>query len=260
MKQHKKQSLSNRKIFICHQSYEPSHFLALYREAEKYGYEVADYLILDPKTAVKTFLKEIKQNGCIYSLKVAIGYLPRFHKLLSLKNQIVIIGLAPYDYLLNFYSFLIKRNNCIYFTSWQNWTGSEYPKGSVNNKQYYELVLSKKMKGIACVSSCTYNQVSCFNNNTVIVNHSVEIEKYAINLKNRWNDKKKYIYIGQLIERKNISLILNWINQNSNMDFEFCFAGDGVLKDEIVKIASYDDRVTYVGVLKKEDIYNCLTH
>lgn len=80
--------------------------------------------------------------------------------------------------------------------------------------------------------------------------------------RNFTNRISKFIYIGQLIERKFPASILRAINKvNKNIDYHVIFIGSGYKREEIVNVANsldINDRITLKGNLVRDKILNYL--
>lgn len=243
-------------IYLLHEYDVKIHFKALYDCAEENNYIIKKYIILSKKAilkkAAKSFLKEKKYFLSIKELIEDIYNLISFR---NLKDKIFIVGIAPYDYLLNKYSKYIKKNRAIYFTSWQYWDGENFPKGDISNKNKYEKLLKESFYGVACVTSITEQYMKKFFKNTIVVNHAINVDTYKKKDLKNLNNIKKYLFLGSFDERKNIPLILDWIKSN-DLDFKFDFAGSGVLEERIIKLSEIDKRVNILGRISKDRIKN----
>lgn len=252
-------SIKCNEIYIIHEYLEQNHFKALYDYAEKYEYSIKDFIVLHKHDILRRCLIGIfKEKKFLESISNFISELIKLIKLRFIKDKIIIVGIAPYDYLLNKYKKVFQKNKCIYFTSWQFWDGSKFPKGSIKNKKEFEKILNEYFVAGACVSNSTEVGLKKILSNTKVVNHSIDINKY--DSKNDFSIKKekKYIYLGQLIERKNINLIIDWIENNKEIECCINFAGIGPLGDRIKELSKKDYRVNYLGKLSKEEIRKTL--
>lgn len=245
-----------KEIYIVHQYYVPSHFKAIYQCHNEFGYDIKGYIILDKRSILsKCYHDFLKNKNIIKLLKNFFYYFKNLMKLRFLKDKVLIVGIAPYDYLLNRYAKVFEKNNSIYFTSWQYWDGTNFPRGDINNKDKYENILSKSFKGSACVTEETNRAMKKFFDNTAIVNHSINIVEYKQKKNMKFHETKRYLFLGTFDSRKNVPLILQWI-KDSTFEFEFYFAGSGELEGEIADLARVDKRVHLLGRITKNKIKN----
>lgn len=253
------------KIYILHEYYTPSHFNALYKEANRNGYKIESYIIMSRINVIKKTIKDIiKTKNIIKPIK---NYLKNEKNLMSLKKldrSILIVGIAPYNKLIKKYNNIFKNNHTIYFTSWTYWDDANKKVHDGINRSEYINILNECTKGVACVSSKTEQTIKTVLNENIKtseVKHSIDIENYRIKEqldKCKFDQNiRKFIFLGQLIARKNVDLLIEWIKQ-SNEKFEFYFAGNGELKSEILNLCEIDSRVKYIGFLTKEEIRNTL--
>lgn len=143
-------------IYLIHQYYEATNFKALYDCEENYDYRIKGFIILDKEAIIKIFARTfIKEKKFFISLKNLLIDIKNLFLLRFLRNKTLIVGIAPYDSLMNKYEDIFKRNNSIYFTSWQFWDGNNFIRGKKENKDKLEYDLENSFKGAACVSKLT---------------------------------------------------------------------------------------------------------
>lgn len=247
-----------KKIYILHQYLDTSHFKALYDCAEEYGYKVEEYFVADNFYLFKNVIKYwVKHNGTGIPFRNAFKYYWSQHKLKKIKNEILIVGLAPYDSLLFRYKEAIRNNRAYYFSSWQTWDGSDFPRGNIKNKSKWESILKTTFKGAACVSKTTQKGVSQFIEHTCVVNHALPIEEYV--KKVNYNLKQKFLFCGRFEDSKNMRYILDWLKDNMCIKCTFDFAGFGSYQKEIEELSEKDKRVKYLGLLDKSEIKKILS-
>ncbi|MCI8749612.1 MAG: glycosyltransferase [Lachnospiraceae bacterium] len=240
------------KIYICHQYYAPNHFQALYECANIYGFEAENLIVLNPMSAVKHRQMLIEQKG----LKTADEWYTNNSvaqgRLWLLRDEIVVVGLAPYDRLFAQYQEVLKRNHSIYMTSWADWHTDYVPYPYPDNKAGFMETLEKCIDGVACISHKTEREISNWKEFTQVVNHAVKVDDYV--KKNNFVRSGKYIFLGQLIERKNFRIVLDYMKRHPKKDISIDFVGDGVLRDAIEEYASKDKRVHLLGYLSSDEI------
>lgn len=245
-------------IYIMHQYDEKSHFQALYESKE--DIIVKDYIILSKLSLFKSLFKNLLDNNKRkYALKEFFTKMRKIKSINNLENKNIIVGIAPYDNLLLKYKDVFKKNKCIYFTSWQDWSGENFARGNIKNKEKFENILSKYFYSAACVTKKTESEIKFLFKKTGVVNHSIYVNQYAKKVYINNQHSKKILYLGQLIKRKNIDLLVEWINEYSEKEkFEFHFAGDGCLKETIQKLEMVNSNVNYLGKLSKSEIKKVL--
>lgn len=243
-----------KEIYICHQYLDKSHFLAIYKCAEQNGFVVKDYIVLGNKHIINRMGKQILYEHKLASaIQECVFSLRKIQKLKKLEDKIIIVGLAPYDYLMNKYAEIFKKNKSIYFTSWQFWDGSDFPRGSIENKDKFEELLRNSFYAAACVSQVTEKQVNTFIPKTAVVNHSIPIAEYK--KKEVGNiQENRYLFLGRLAPAKNIGYILEYMKNNPNEKIEIDIAGQGALLEDVKNAEGVDARIHYLGLWSKEEI------
>lgn len=242
-----------KKIYILHQYYDPSHFKALYDCGEIYGYKIENYVVVSSFFIWKNILKkEVFHKKTGISFKEGIELLKNQKSIKKINDEILIVGLAPYDSLLLKYKNVIKKNKSIYFSSWQVWDGSDFPRGNIKIKDKWEEVLRNNFLGAACVSKTTENGLREFIHCTQVVNHALPIDEY--DKKQKYKMDNTILFFGRFENAKNIEFILRWIKENKKIDFKIDFAGFGSYQNTIEELALKDNRVTCLGMLDKSEL------
>lgn len=245
-------------IYPVHEYGDETHFKALYDCASEYGYEVGNQIILRKSRILRKYIKAIVQRRqIIEGTKQFFVDCVNHIKLHFLKDNIMIVGIAPYDFLLNKYSTLFKKNRSFYFTSQIYWDGSNFPKGTRENKSVFEQLLTECFEGAFCVSKKTEEQVKKFITKTSVVNHAIDVDLYKKSLDIHKNPRR-YIFAGGFSERKNVELILEWLAENREANVKIDFAGGGPLKQKINEFSSGDQRVTDFGFCSKKHLQEIL--
>lgn len=241
-----------KRVYICHQWYEKNHFKALYDCAWDYGYQVMDPIVLNPASAVKHRQKLIEKEGKKAADKWYQNNFINQGKLWLLQDEIVIIALAPYDRLLAQYQGVLAQNHSILITSWMDWHSGDVPYPFPENKKGYMETLTNYIDGVACVSRNTEKEISSYKNITQVVNHAIEASKYV--KKKDYKRRKKYIFMGRLIELKNIKVIVEYLENHPEKEITIDIAGDGILKDALEQFAARDMRFRLLGHISKDEI------
>lgn len=241
-------------VYICHEYDDKSHFNAIYKCAQRHGYRIVSYTVLENMHLIRRFIKAIIVNndtfGAFRGLMNGFKNKKAFRKL---EGELIIVGIAPYNRIMNKYSTVFSKNKCIYFTSWQHWNEDRCPRGYVKNKERFINTLKTCFRTAACVSQTTQNEIGYIFDKSEVVNHSVTVEDYVKKNTEDYSNND-YIFLGRLDENKNIPLILEYMRTNNSLDIEMYFAGDGPLKKEVIDAARSDSRIHYLGVMKKMDI------
>lgn len=247
-----------KKLYLIHQYGEPSHFKALYDHAQEYGFSVSEQIILSYGAIAWRTRDVLRKDGVIKGLKFLAKTMIDHFKLFFLRGEILIVGIAPYDHLLNRYKKIFMNNRSYYFTSQTKWDGTDIPRGDIKNKKTYETLLGLCFVGAFCVSKESEKQMKRFFSKTSVVNHAIDYDKY----KKRTDiihPIRKYVFVGQYIDRKNIGLMLKWLEENPKEMIEFSFIGKGKNEPKINEMTKKDKRVINCGHYTKEKLQEGLS-
>ncbi len=109
------------------------------------------------------------------------------------------------------------------------------------------------MKNAACISNKTEKGLKSFISNTQVVNHSILVEQYKKKSEKHVNHHR-YVFLGVLSKRKNISLILEWLKNNLDAELSMCFIGNGECKNDVIAAKIHDTRIDYISWIEKDQI------
>ena len=143
---------------------------------------------------------------------------------------------------------LPKRNNFIeliyqkYFRKYSKYVDyvtapSEFTLNSVLNLKYFDVKNSKH------------------------VNNSVDLDmdytrKCISNRKNNNDEKVNFIFVGSLFENKGIFNLIKAFTSIKNDNISLSICGKGKLEEYVIESAKKDKRITYRGMLTKEELQN----
>ncbi len=247
-----------RTIYLVHVTGDETHFLALYKYAQEYGYTASHQIILKKMAICRRLAINIKRGDCFKGISTFLKDVFMHFRLYILKDKDLIVGIAPYDRVMNKYKWIFMRNRCFYFTSDHHWC-SPYPSvGDIKNRERYEAILKQCFRGIFCVSKETESQVKKFGLPTSVVNHAVDHDMYKKRIKRGNGEKKSYVFVGSYNERKNVRLILSWLEANPDVELTMTFIGHGPLNREIDHAAMGDGRIINIGECTKIKLQNIL--
>ena len=127
----------------------------------------------------------------------------------------------------------------------------------LNNKNIFKnlirhLVLQYKLKnvdGILAIGNEAKRYYQKFNNNVINLPYSVKNNHLDI-LKKKYN--LNFLFVGQLVKRKGLELLINTISKVKNINIKFTIVGSGYLKKKIKNIKS--PNLTYYNFLSKKEL------
>lgn len=241
-------------IIVLHEYGDKRHFIGL-EELKKDGkIDNIEYLEFN---ILKQFIKSIVYRD-INRFKRFLHNIKNITKLLMNKNQIIIIGAAPYDYRIFLLYFLKKRNKIFYFTSWPYWDYTFYPK-----KVYfkYQKILWEKFLNNIEVISITQKAYETLKKYNVIfhhIPHSINRDIYikeSTKVKKVEKDEPEYIkilFVGRLVYYKGLELIMEIIKRKIWPNVEYVFVGDGPYREKLLDLKNKGFNVVYKGYVSNE--------
>lgn len=178
-----------------------------------------------------------------------------------MKDKIIILGMAPYDFRIAYYAKLCKKNYLIEHTSWPYWGGEHVPRTygmlTILFKNLWKRILNSNSVNIVCVSKAAYetmNDFRCANTQSSIIPHVIDTP--VINNK-PVRKLKSIIFIGKLIPEKGIDKVLSFAENYP--DYEVTIIGDGPLKNKVILASENLSNVKYLGFIKnREKLFNHL--
>jgi glycosyltransferase involved in cell wall biosynthesis len=238
-------------IIVLHEYGDKRHFIAL-EELKKDG--KIDNISYFEFNIFKQFAKSIiyrdidRFKRCIYKIK-------NIAKLSINKNQIIIIGAAPYDYRIFLLYILKKRNKIFYFTSWPYWDYTFYPKRIYF--KYQKSLWEKFLNNIEVISITqkAYETLIKYNVKFHHIPHSVNRDIYLKESEEIKKAELEYInvlFVGRLEYYKGQELIIEIIKKKIWANVKFVIVGDGSYKEELIDLKNKDFNVDYKGYIKNE--------
>jgi len=235
------------KITIIHEYGAPRHFLALYY-LQKEGFieeiqSIEFNIPMQIASGIKYFNKT-KFPRALYNIK-------ELSKLIFKKDQVLIIGAAPFDPIIPFLQNLKQKNKSIYFTSWPFWNGERGAKQPLLSKQkdaWHDFLMGSISVG---VTEAACKGVESHGSQAFHIPHAVDTQIFKPYLTN--SEKTVVLFVGNLIYRKGISILLDVIRGTKwPNNTEFWFVGDGPFKAQVTMMEK-NYPVRYTGYISDDE-------
>ena len=156
---------------------------------------------------------------------IAKGIFAPFTLLFS-KN--ILVSFAPYDAKIWYLTFLKKFNKrLVYDTSWDRWNESYILKPRFYSKKLWHQFL-KDMKAVTPTKKAK-ESLQPYAKDVIAVPHSIDVSVFAPVPKKP--STLKVLYVGRFVKEKGIEYLLRLAQDTSLKDVEFCFIGEGALKE-----------------------------
>lgn len=221
-----------RTIYVLHQIGAPEHYKGLeyyckdeglvlkYREFSFFRQLGSSIIKRDKKKFKKSFVNMFFVFSLIFT-----------------RNHTVIIGIAPYDYLMIFFSVVSRRHNFYLHTSWPYWDKIKFDKRRLINIlgsvifSSWKLFLENRCKGIFCVSN--FSKINLLKQYKItcpvqVVYHSYNEKVFYHTFGTQINIPLKFLYVGRLIPNKGINDMLELLKNIPQKNFQLGIVGWGI--------------------------------
>lgn len=234
------------KIVVIHEYGAPRHFLGLNYLQEKGFIEEIQSMEFNIPIQIASGIK----HRNIKKILRSFCNIKELSKLLFKKNQVIIIGAAPFDPMIQFFQKLKQKNKIIYFTSWPFWDGTKMAKRPVISKNkdkwhdFLENIVTVGVTEEAC------RGVESHGSRSFHIPHAVDTNIFRPNFTK--SNKIIVLFVGNLSYRKGISVLLDVIETTEwPHNTEFWFVGGGHFQQQIKKMEN-EYPVKYLGRISDE--------
>lgn len=218
-----------KRIIILHEYGAPEHFRGLQQFANenktKFELSYTEFRIM--KNIIKGI---IKHDG--HKVIKNIRNIGSIISLLFKKNEIVVLGMAPYDGFVVIANMIQRNHYVIYYSSWPYWDHSQYPKKVWFLKKFVDMKWKEFTRGVRFVGVIKQGVNNFVYENSCkgswVIPHSFDTSIYFPSRKKIIDELLKVIFVGRLVPEKGIKFIIDAIcSPDLQGNFEFTFIGDG---------------------------------
>ncbi|WJV40595.1 glycosyltransferase family 4 protein [Raoultella terrigena] len=238
-------------MIILHEYGEPSHYLGAVESKINDG----EAVVYREFSTLRLFFKNLKSKKYSVAFKALKDFIYLaccfiFPSLL--KNEVVIIGIAPFDFRVFYFNRILKKSYVIYHTSWMIWDGSKYPKESKYldhiSQKCWLIFLKKTVRSFAVVTETVKAQLiknyEIEESKIKVVHHAFDNSIFNSNCE-RNNGHLNAIFVGRLVVEKGIDELLSLAKNNPDIDFYII--GRGPLEEKIRCIGNSESNVKFIG-------------
>jgi glycosyltransferase involved in cell wall biosynthesis len=161
-----------------------------------------------------------------------------------LRDRIIVLAVAPWDYRLLLHSILLRNNRVIYNTSWPWWDGARVPRhykifGGLLRASWRKVLASPKVT-LTAVTPSAASAVAAFLPGRLprVIPHAVSEEFFT--LRACYAEPFKLLFVGELTEKKGFREFAN-IASRFDRDMSFEIVGHGPLSHLAAAIAGRDN-------------------
>lgn len=200
---------------------------------------------------IKFFFKGLIRKNLKMVTKSIFSFIFYLNSFL-IKNKIILIGIAPYDFRLIFWLHLLNKNKVIFHNSWPYWTGDDYPEKIKFCKNFifkiWEKFISHKNLYIINILKKSKDEIITKykkeENKIFLVPHCYNPDYFYFN--NDKHNEIKVLYVGRFVKEKGLEYLRDIIKYFK--DVKFGIIGEG--KDKyILKDVLKQPSVLYYGYI-----------
>lgn len=185
-----------------------------------------------------------------------------------IKNSIIIIGMAPFDYRLLWYGMLWRKNKVILHTSFPEWDLKTVPRKysflSPLSRKLWIYILKKWEIEIVAVTEHVKQAIEFFVTPRLpikVIPHAVDLAIFHAVDNKLSRTCLNIVFIGKLIPEKGIEVLNKIINELPKNKFSFSIIGDGPMntffktkRDNVTFEGWIEDRSSIAQKLRTADI------
>ena len=248
--------MQSKKIIILHDLSGKPYYEAVTYYAKNNNLQVVYY----ESSIFKLFLRDIiKKQFSIQTIKKSIKNIIFRVKVPFIKNETIIMGMAPYDFRIIWYGQLLKKNNLIYNTSnpfWGNDNKNPRKYGILTplfKFLWIKFLKNRKLK-ISAVTKSAYNTLKNnyeINGHIAQIYHAVDTSRFQ-SIEKKEDSKLHILFVGKLLYEKGLDTIVELIKLMDKTKYCFHIVGDGEYKKNISHIFDHPN-VTYYGWIKNKE-------
>lgn len=227
-------------IYVLHEYGAPSHYNGLKELGRQKGFDVM-FRIFSPKQLCKLLIK----GKILDFLNSSVFILS-----LPFRNPCkIVLGIAPYDWMLIPLKYLLKRHSVYYHTSYTHWGDNimAHPTNSNRLKKFWKTYIKDDIKHIFSVSNKSKNELIAngysIENNVSVVNHSYNTD-IPITQKSKDNS---FIFVGRLTASKGIEELIEIFSKRPHATLTLVGSGD--LEQMVLIACRKYPNINYLGYI-----------
>lgn len=173
-----------------------------------------------------------------------------------IKNEVIILGMAPWDYRILWFLLLSNTNSIFYHTSWHEWghksTPRKYSYFTIIFESLWSIFLKRDNVKVVCVHEASRQSFlsfyPCKKNTTYVVPHAVpEVFYRDFVFSEEQKSNPNFLYVGELSDKKGVHKILD-MKRRGVLGGRVTIVGDGELREECIR-ASHEYDIDFKGAI-----------
>ena len=176
-------------------------------------------------------------------------------KLPFIKNEVILMGFAPWDWRLLFYKRLAKHNKILYHTSWHDWDLNKTPRQpyfsflkKYLSNQWKSFITHSNVKVIAVTKEVAKSVTFHTKAVPTVIPHAVPDVFFQAGMNRVPNNEAplKLLYVGEISEKKGIKQLLSIVRSFTEQEITLTVVGKGPLES---LVRTVDSQVNYLGAI-----------
>ena len=212
---------------------------------------------------IKFFFKGLIRRNLKMIIKSIFSFIFYLNSFL-IKNKIILMGIAPYDFRLIFWVHLLNKNKVIFHNSWPYWTENDYPEKvkfgkNFTLKTWEKFICHKNLYIVNILEKAKFEIIKKYNKDKdkiFIIPHCYN--PYYFYLNNDKHNEIKILYVGRFVREKGLEYLRDIIENFKNVKFGIIGEGkdkyilQNVLKKQNVLYYGYIGNKKRLGEIMRE--------
>lgn len=174
----------------------------------------------------------------------------------SVRDEVIVVGFAPWDWRLLIYRHLARHNRILYQTSWHDWRFDKTPRQPkpplfrrYMQRQWLRFLHHPNVAAIAVTPKVAQSVKAETGIEPVVIPHSLpDVFFHASKeLHHQKDDRLRLIYVGELSEKKGLRQLLHIAAALKTDGLTLSVVGTGPLEEQVQQAG---DNVTFLGPIR----------
>lgn len=191
-------------------------------------------------------------------------------RLWRIRNEVVVLGFAPWDWRIILFTPLARRNHIVYHTSWPYWEMSRTPRRYLGmnrllRRHWIRFLRHPNVHVVAVLPEIKDELELRFGVISTVIPHAAPDLFYAASqtraVRPVGNIGLRLLYVGELSDKKGVGLLLEQFEDCRHQGIHLTLVGDGPLREECRRASQEHARIFWHGRAEsREELAKLLAH